>query len=170
MKRGLSAISHKYHSHHQSHERINEDSDSNSLMITFGVPLSTDGQIVLLQLITHIHTYSTTVGIFRKSGNKCRIEKMIRDLGERPLSEIISSGKYNPHDFASVLKQYFAELPEPILMKRHLDAYLQASGIQYSILILDHNLCHIVTVFSWKPFLAFQISHLSLQSPALSNY
>lgn len=131
MKRGLSALSHKYHSHHQSHEKLCEDKtdgDNNSPTLIFGTPLSSDGQIILLQLITHIHTYSTTVGIFRKPGNKSRMEKLIRDLGEKALSNIITSEKYNPHDFASVLKQYLSELPEPILMKRHLDAYLQASG------------------------------------------
>ena len=51
------------------------------------------------------------------------------ELGERELGEIVASEVYKPHDFASALKQYFAELAEPLLLNRHMDAYLQASGI-----------------------------------------
>ena len=34
----------------------------------------------------------------------------------------------HPHDLASILKLYFAELQEPLLLTRHLDAYLQITG------------------------------------------
>ena len=98
-------------------------------MLKFGAPLSTSGsQIVLLQLITHMESFAAHEGLFRKPGNRNRIEQMVTDLGERGLSEVISDERYKVHDFASVLKQYFAEMPEPITLRRHFEAYLQASG------------------------------------------
>ena len=97
--------------------------------LKFGVPLSSgSNQIVLLQLITHMETFATHEGLFRKPGNRNRVEQMAADLSERGLGEVISDRKYKAHDFASVLKQYFAELPEPVTLRRHMEAYLQASG------------------------------------------
>ena len=68
-------------------------------------------------------------GIFRKSGSKQRVDQLVQDLGEKPFEQVLLSEVYKPHDFASVLKHYFAELPEPLLLKRHLDAYMQTAGI-----------------------------------------
>jgi len=110
--------------------------------LKFGVPLSSgSNQIVLLQLITHMETFATHEGLFRKPGNRNRVEQMVADLSERGLGEVISDRKYKAHDFASVLKQYFAELPEPVTLRRHMEAYLQASGERgWSHLFTDvHN-------------------------------
>lgn len=97
--------------------------------LKFGAPLSTSGsQIVLLQLITHMESFVTHEGLFRKPGNRNRVDQMTTDLSERGLSDVISDDKYKVHDFASVLKQFFAEMPEPVTLRRHLEAYLQASG------------------------------------------
>ena len=67
-------------------------------------------------------------GIFRKSGSKHRVDQLVQDLGEKDFEKIVLSNEYKPHDFASVLKHYFNDLPEPLLLKRHLDAYLQTAG------------------------------------------
>jgi len=111
--------------------------------LRFGVPLSSgSNQIVLLQLITHMETFATQEGLFRKPGNRNRVDQMAADLSERGLGEVISDRKYKAHDFASVLKQYFAELPEPVTLRRHMEAYLQASGERgWSHLFTDVHNC-----------------------------
>lgn len=102
--------------------------DSNQPTVTFGASLSDSKQTALLQLIAHVHSFITYEGLFRKPGNKHRIEALVAELETKCPSEVFASGSYNAHDFASVLKKFLSDLPEPLLMKRHLDAYLQASG------------------------------------------
>ena len=134
MKRGLSALSHKHHPTHHHHQidhkysQLNKDSSTHLPTLTFGASLSDSKQTALLQLITHMHTYTTSEGLFRKPGNKHRMEVLVQELETKCPSEVFASGSFNAHDFASVLKKFLSDLPEPILMKRHLDAYLQASG------------------------------------------
>lgn len=91
--------------------------------------MTTDGQVVLIQLITHVMAFSSMEGIFRKPGNKMRVEQLVQELGEVSLEGIVAQQCYNPHDFASALKQYFADLPEPLMLSRHIDAYVQAAGV-----------------------------------------
>lgn len=133
MKRGLSALSHMTHHRHQNdhkYSQFNKDTDELTHIptLTFGASLCDGKQTALLQLITHMHTYITSEGLFRKPGNKHRMEVLVQELETKCPSEVFASGSYNAHDFASVLKKFLSDLPEPILMKRHLDAYLQASG------------------------------------------
>lgn len=96
--------------------------------LEFSADITADSQIVLLQLISHMQNFSAEEGLFRKPGKKQRVDALVRDLGEKPLADIVGSGAYKCHDFASVLKQFFADLPQPLLLTRHLDAYCQASG------------------------------------------
>ena len=96
--------------------------------LTFGSPLCEADHVVLLQLISHVGMFASSEGLFRKSGNKNRMEQLIKGLQEGRLGEVVLNEMYNPHDFASVLKQYLSELPEPLLLKRHLCAYLQTVG------------------------------------------
>lgn len=133
MKQGLSAL---YHSHHHSHSqtyqvaRVSRDEvDSRPSSLSFGSPLNDADQSILLQLITHMNRFVSREGLFRKSGNKGRMEQLIKGLEEGHFGDVIFNESYNAHDFASVLKQYFSELPEPLLLKRHLNAYLQAAGM-----------------------------------------
>ena len=87
--------------------------------------------------MTHIETFSNEEGIFRKSGSHSRIEQMISDLGSLPFESVASNPSYSPPDFSSVLKHYFKELPEPLLLRKHLEAYRQASGMHsYCILVI----------------------------------
>ena len=104
------------------------DGDEAIPTLKLGAPISSDSQVVLLQLITHMQSFITYEGLFRKPGSRSRIDLMLQEMGERGMNDIILNGAYKSHDFASVLKQCFAELPEPLLLKRHLEAYLQASG------------------------------------------
>ena len=96
--------------------------------LVFGAPISSGGQIVLLQILAHVETFASHEGIFRKSGSKHRMDQLVQDLREKDFEQILLSEAYKPHDYASVLKQYFSELPEPLLLKRHLEAYMQTAG------------------------------------------
>ena len=140
VKRGLSAL---YRHHHQQRPphlypwyqvtplqpEESEDTDHAPSTLTFGSPLKESEQVTLLQLITHMNMFVSSEGLFRKSGNRGRMDQMVKALREGRLGEVLQDGSYNAHDFASVMKQYFSELPEPLLMKRHLNAYLQAAGM-----------------------------------------
>ena len=85
--------------------------------------------MVLLQLISHMNRFVSSEGLFRKSGNKNRMEQLVKRLQGGKIGEVVLDKMYNAHDFASVLKQYFSELPEPLLLKRHHNAYIQAIGM-----------------------------------------
>ena len=54
-----------------------------------------------------------SVGIFRKSGMKSRIEQLRSELENSP--DKVDFDSYSVYDVADVLKQYFRELPEPLL-------------------------------------------------------
>lgn len=75
-----------------------------------------------------MNTFVSREGLFRKSGNKGRMEQLVKGLEGGEFGDHVFKAGYNAHDFASVLKQYFSELPEPLLLKRHLNAYLQTAG------------------------------------------
>ena len=68
-------------------------------------------------------------GLFRKSGSHSRVEQLINDLSTRPFREIVAKGGYRAHDFASVLKQYLSDLPEPLMTVNHMEAYRQVTGM-----------------------------------------
>ena len=40
----------------------------------------------------------------------------------------LDDGTFSPHDIATVLKQFLSELPEPLLTRKHYDAYCQIVG------------------------------------------
>lgn len=145
---GLHAISHIYHAQRHHNPEVHNASQgglflswcwsfsnaylllaaTNSHFLIFGTPISTSNQIVLLQIITHMESFANNEGIFRKSGSKHRIEQLVRDLGEKDFEQIVLSEMYKPHDYASMLKQYFSEMQEPLFLNRHLDAYMQTAG------------------------------------------
>ncbi|KAL5471588.1 hypothetical protein EMCRGX_G029716 [Ephydatia muelleri] len=111
---GLSAISNRCHPRHGSMELLsqeNPDRPSSHPTLQFGVPMTTDGQVVLIQLITHVVSFSSVEGLFRKPGNKMRVEQLVQELGE----------------------QYFADLPEPLMLSRHIDAYIQAADLSVAL-------------------------------------
>ena len=109
--------------------------------LVFGAPISSSGQIVLLQILAHVETFASYEGIFRKSGSKQRMDQLVNDLREKDFQQILLSEMYTPHDYASVLKQYFSELPEPLLLKRHLDAYKQTAGEYHNCSFTFNKAC-----------------------------
>ena len=66
--------------------------------------------------------------MFRKPGNKLRVDQLVDELSKGRFYEVLQDSASHPHDLASILKQYFSELQEPLLLSRHLDAYLQVTG------------------------------------------
>lgn len=128
MKKGLSAISHIHTYQDLHHSGATRCVNTAVQTLTLGAPITTESQVPFLQVITHIHRYVMLEGLFRKSGNKSRIELLIAELDKSGVSGVVANTNYSGHDFASVLKQFLSELPEPLLVKRYLNAYLQASG------------------------------------------
>ncbi len=135
VKRGLSSLYRNHHHHHHHNARYDiqgareeEGVDGGGTSLSFGTAITDTDQVLLLQLMTHMSTYVSKEGLFRKSGNKARIDQLVKGLEGSQFSEVLLQDNYNANDFASVLKQFFSELPEPLLLKRHLDAYLQAAG------------------------------------------
>lgn len=126
MKKGLSAVTHMYFQ--QQGEVTQCENVTAARVLVIGAPITISNQVPLLQVITHMHNYVLLEGLFRKPGNKLRIEQMVYDLEHSGIDEIVANTNYTGHDYASLLKQYLSELPEPILLKRHLNAYLQVSG------------------------------------------
>ena len=96
--------------------------------LTFGSSISTDSQTVLLQLMTHLESFASEEGLFRKPGSHSRIDQLVQQLSTLPLDQVIANPVYSPHDYASTFKQFFSELPEPLLLTRHMVAYEQAAG------------------------------------------
>ena len=127
MKKGLTAL---YHHHTQTYQvnTLLDDEENGASSLSFGSPISESNQVILLQLITHMNTFISKEGLFRKPGNKGRMDLLVKELEAGHFGKVTINGAYNAHDFASVLKQYFSELPEPLLLKRHLNAYLQVAG------------------------------------------
>lgn len=78
--------------------------------------------------MSHMETFASEEGMFRKSGSHSRIEQLMQDLGTLPLHQVLSNDIYGPADYASVLKAYFKSLPEPLMLRKHMEAYKQASG------------------------------------------
>jgi hypothetical protein len=62
-------------------------------------------------------------GLFRKSGHIGRQRQLKERLQQGATSTL--APEFTPHDCASVLKTFLAELPEPLLTEKHYQAYCQ---------------------------------------------
>lgn len=116
--------------HIYTHTCIHVGGPSSFPVLQFGVSIDPPGQDVLVKFMSHMETFSNEEGLFRKSGSHSRIEQMISDLESLPFESVASNPSYSPPDFSSVLKNFLKELPEPLLLRRHLEAYRQAAGKQ----------------------------------------
>ena len=96
----------------------------------FGVPLlimaertgSPLPHIILLALNLLSRLAVDSVGIFRKSGMKSRIDKLKTQIEKSP--EKLDFDGYSVYDVADALKQYFRELPEPLLTAKLADTFI----------------------------------------------
>ncbi|XP_055087105.1 rho GTPase-activating protein 11A isoform X2 [Periophthalmus magnuspinnatus] len=100
----------------------------------FGVPLdnlpcyNTDNGIVprfLVDACINLMAHVDTEGLFRKSGSVLRLKALRAklDAGEDCLSTAL------PCDVAGLVKQFFRELPEPVLASELQDAFLKAQQL-----------------------------------------
>ncbi|XP_065839953.1 rho GTPase-activating protein 19-like [Oscarella lobularis] len=102
----------------------------------FGAPLpEPNGPSKILQLIELLREKHLSVdGLFRVSGSKKRQDQLKRELDnpERELLDVDALNRtYSPHDVASVVKQYFAELPDSILQSKNFVAYEQVADLSW---------------------------------------
>ena len=117
--------------------------------LTFGAPITAEDQAVLLQLVGHMEEYAMEEGLFRKPGSKARVEQLAQDLTRTPFHLVACDPSYTPHDYASVLKHYFSELPEPLMLQRNSEAYHQAAGKTTRCLIVSaHSVRAVTYVFT----------------------
>lgn len=63
------------------------------------------------------------VGLFRKSGVKSRIQAL-RQMNESALDCVGYEGQ-SAYDVADMLKQYFRDLPEPLMTNKLSETFLQ---------------------------------------------
>lgn len=66
-------------------------------------------------------------GLFRVSGSKKR-EEELKSLLDKEEHVDFDSGRFTPHDVASVLKIFLGDLPEPLLTHAPQDAYRKITG------------------------------------------
>uniref|UniRef100_A0A914X5Q7 Rho-GAP domain-containing protein n=1 Tax=Plectus sambesii TaxID=2011161 RepID=A0A914X5Q7_9BILA len=73
----------------------------------------------------------STVGLFRVAGSakRCRQMRVELDSGEIVLFDDDDPGDYQPHDIATLLKEYFRDLPDALLSKELYPAYLAAAKL-----------------------------------------
>uniref|UniRef100_A0A915PG27 Rho-GAP domain-containing protein n=1 Tax=Setaria digitata TaxID=48799 RepID=A0A915PG27_9BILA len=124
---------------------------------TFGLPLaviqSRSGFALPRFILEMMHflriAAPDTVGIFRKSGVRSRITEMRLLCDVAPEAEVFTDGKLDSsqvHDIADLLKQYFRELPEPLMTAKysetfakifiHIPVEMRMEALQHAVLLL----------------------------------
>ena len=75
----------------------------------------------------HCFLDTNVEGLFRISGNKRRQEDLKEALNKgHPVD--LADMKYSQHDLTTVLKQFFAELSEPLMTDSLYNCYKQVAG------------------------------------------
>lgn len=77
-------------------------------------------------------------GLFRKSGNLARQQQLMEELQYN--SKMDLSAQF-VHDRACVLKQLISQLPEPLLLSRHFEAFSQAINLKDNSIESGHDRC-----------------------------
>ncbi|XP_071448034.1 uncharacterized protein RhoGAP54D [Hetaerina americana] len=101
-------------------------SKSQSKGVMEGAPLTQEGICQVYQLIEYLSKEQSIQqeGIFRRSG-KLRRQQELKALLNQGITLDLNAGNYSVHDCASVLKNFLAELPEPLLTDAHYPAHYQ---------------------------------------------
>eukprot|EP00731_Ephydatia_muelleri_P030729 Em0022g243a len=106
-----------------------------------GIPLSeqqvTAGNIPIIihKCLQFVETDDTdgsfsgldTEGLYRKSGEKQKIRKLIFEFNQDPRGVVIDQQSYTVHDVAGTLKYFFTSLPDPLLTHRLRSAFITAA-------------------------------------------
>ncbi|XP_027887373.1 stAR-related lipid transfer protein 13 isoform X3 [Xiphophorus couchianus] len=96
----------------------------------FGVPLIVHVQrcgfplpLCLQQALSHLRTYCLDqVGLFRKSGVKSRIQALRQQCELSP--DCVNYNDQSAYDVADMVKQFFRDLPEPLLTSKLGETFL----------------------------------------------
>jgi len=96
----------------------------------FGVPLLVNAERTgsplphtILLVINYLSRQAVdNIGIFRKSGMKTRIDKLRTVMENNP--DKVDFDGYSVFDVADTLKQYFRELPEPLLTQKLAETFI----------------------------------------------
>ncbi|XP_068701575.1 rho GTPase-activating protein 6-like isoform X2 [Montipora foliosa] len=85
---------------------------------------------IVLQAIEHLKSNGLHVlGIFRVGGSKKRLKQM-RDQFDSGEKTEFTSEDDNPHDVAALFKEYFRDLPEPLLTRDLYSAFLETQTFE----------------------------------------
>ncbi|VDK67176.1 unnamed protein product [Onchocerca ochengi] len=149
---------HKFIRRMRNNDAINSTSKpTGPELSTFGLPLaviqSRSGFALprfVLEMMYFLRIAAPdTVGIFRKSGVRSRITELRMLCDVAPEAEVFTDGKLDlsqVHDIADLLKQYFRELPEPLMTAKysetfakifiHIPMEMRMEALQYAVLLL----------------------------------
>lgn len=103
--------------------------------------------MLILNKIIQLVSFLTDIeaeGIFRISGNKKRQEEL-KHLLDKDVEINFEQDNFTEHDVASVLKQFLAELPEPIITTAHIEIHMQVIGKEFAKVLLNFD--YIVILF-----------------------
>eukprot|EP00794_Sanderia_malayensis_P005245 gene5245-5909_t len=107
-------------------------SNSKETNNVFGGKLSESSVKVAIRIIEHLKNYTNVEGLFRVSGNKRRQEDL-KDTLNKGQSVDYANQAYSQHDLATVLKQFLAELTEPLLTDSLYICYKQVAEMDSSV-------------------------------------
>ncbi|KAM7450627.1 Rho GTPase-activating protein 6 [Porites harrisoni] len=120
-----------------SNENSNQNSDYKSLSASCLMdkqsalsPPTPQVPPIVLQAVEHLQLHGLHVlGIFRVGGSKKRMKQMRDqfDLGEKTS---FTAEDDNPHDVAALFKEYFRDLPEPLLTRDLYSAFLETQSFE----------------------------------------
>ncbi|XP_022255873.1 rho GTPase-activating protein 19-like isoform X1 [Limulus polyphemus] len=91
-----------------------------------GLPLTQEAICQVFQLIKYLSKdfNISQEGLFRKTGSVTRQQELKTLLNVGAIIDL-DAGHYSSHDCASVLKNFLAEMPEPLLMESHFTVHCQ---------------------------------------------
>ncbi|KAL1115951.1 hypothetical protein AAG570_005446 [Ranatra chinensis] len=94
-----------------------------------GAPAEGGVPNIVTSCLTHLRNHGlNTLGIFRVSSSKKRVRQLREEFDcgkEMSLEEELC-----PHDVATLLKEYFRDLPDPLLCKHLYHAFIQTQRIR----------------------------------------
>lgn len=112
----------------RSQEKINKILHKTGSSPIFNHPLTGASIHRISVLIDYLRKHIDAEGIFRISGNKKRQEEL-KHLLDKDVEIDFDKDNYTEHDVASSLKQFLAELPEPIITSAHVKIHMQIIDI-----------------------------------------
>ncbi|XP_059490290.1 uncharacterized protein LOC132205326 isoform X2 [Neocloeon triangulifer] len=105
-------------------------------------PISPSVPHLVSTCCNHISKYGlSTLGIFRVSSSKKRVRQLRDDFDSG--RDVEMAADLCPHDAAALLKEFFRDLPDPLMSRELYPAFIQTQRIRNRRLQLE-ALCHLV--------------------------